>query len=607
MDVTKTATLRDHQFTGSPVYLNDLSKCVPSSALSHDPTPGRWRMMEYDAAGLSGVMLLAGPETAAPEITVPLGVAGLHAVSVGLFADQRIPISVLVRLTGDDTFSELRQKSLESEALLRSNTTDTHGSQLTGHNTQEIRELFWRTVDLTDKNLVMGQVQWRVAPGEGQGTRRAVNSRVAYVKLVPLSGAEAEALGTDMARTDTRRLFAHNDAHSPHFTRRPTTAEEMRREIEPYRDTDFSRMYWEAGTGDLLKYFSNIGKLGTYDTQGDFARQGDRLHGESWRVFRETGVDPFEAALGHARELGMEFHACYRVSGFNYPPPLDYNSQGPTFFKFHPELRSVDKNGRTTPRLSYAYPQVRGFVISLLREMARYDIDGVCLLYNRRPPVLDYEPPLVDGFIAEYGENPRQLSDEDPRWLSYRSRTLTQFHRDVRQAMDEVSVDRGLSKRLEVSAVTMRDEQENMLYAMDLKTWVDEDLVDTIIPYSSGPMLDSMSDSWSDSSTAKYFVDLTSGTSCTLALNIMPRHLSSDAYRSRIAALYAVGVENFFFWDSAGGNGRANFTSSYDALRRLGHKDEIDAWVSEGGPAHEPCGMELKKLGDWDYKYATPG
>ena len=48
----------------------------------------------------------------------------------------------------------------------------------------------------------------------------------------------------------------------------------------------------------------------------------------------------------------------------------------------NPELRSVDKNGRTTPRLSYAYPQVRGFVISLLREIKlfyAYDVFHRCI------------------------------------------------------------------------------------------------------------------------------------------------------------------------------------------------------------------------------------
>ena len=171
--------------------------------------------------------------------------------------------------------------------------------------------------------------------------------------------------------------------------------------------------------------------------------------------------------------------------------------------------------------------------------------------------------------------------------------------------MDEVAEERKLGRRIQVSAVTMRDERENMLYGMDLKAWIDEGLVDTIIPYTSERMLDSAAESWADPETVRYFVELTRGTGCKLAPNIMPRQMSADEYRSRIAGLYSVGVENFLFWDCA--PNRANFTYSYDAMRRLGHRDEIEAWSAEGRPSHGPTRIELKQLGGWDYRYATPG
>ena len=593
-----TNLLRDNGFSGRPVYLSDLSACQPNGALSRDAMPRRWRTMEYEAEGLSGVMLIAGPETAAPEISLPLNAAGWHAVSLGLFADQRQRTGALVRLSGDDTFSVLDQPPLESEQPPGNESTPAYRAH-------EVREMFWRVVDLTGRDLVLGQMQWRVAPGEGQGALTSITSRVAYVKITPLTDAEAAAAQADAARTDTGRLFAHNDAHGPHFSHRPTTAEVMRRELECFRGTDFSRIYWETGSGDILKYFSKLGRLGTYDDQGDFGRRGDRMHAESWRSLIRDGIDPFEAALSHAHDLGMELHASYRVAGFHYPPPLDYNSQGPTFYKFSPRLRSTDKMGRRTPRLSYAYPELRRYVISLLEEMAGYDVEGVCLLYNRRPPVVEYDPPLVESFQAKYGEDPRQLDDEDPRWLAHKAGALTQFHREVRQAMDEVAEERKLGRRIQVSAVTMRDERENMLYGMDLKAWIDEGLVDTIIPYTSERMLDSAAESWSDPESVRYFVELTRGTGCKLAPNIMPRQMSADDYRSRIAGLYSVGVENFLFWDCA--PNRANFTYSYDAMRRLGHRDEIEAWSAEGRPSHGPTRIELKQLGGWDYRYATPG
>ena len=96
--------------------------------------------------------------------------------------------------------------------------------------------------------------------------------------------------------------------------------------------------------------------------------------------------------------MGIELHACYRVAGFHYPPPLDHDNETEEFYRTNTAWRGVDRAGNPTPRMAYTYPGVREFVVGLLAEMAGYGVDGVCLLYNRRPPLVEYEPPLVDGF-----------------------------------------------------------------------------------------------------------------------------------------------------------------------------------------------------------------
>ena len=131
----------------------------------------------------------------------------------------------------------------------------------------------------------------------------------------------------------------------------------------------------------------------------------------------------------------MEFHAAWRVSGFHYPPLIDHNNFADTFYDRHPEWRGEDRQGRRTPIMAYTYEGVRQFAVSLFREMANYPIDGVCPLFNRRLPLVEYEPPLVEGFMREFGADPRELDERDPTWLAYRSRVLTQFMRELRQAM----------------------------------------------------------------------------------------------------------------------------------------------------------------------------
>ncbi len=79
---------------------------------------------------------------------------------------------------------------------------------------------------------------------------------------------------------------------------------------------------------------------------------------------------------------------------------------------------------------------------------------------------------------------------------------------------------------------------------------------------------------------------------------------SPEEYRKRASQCYAQGLDNLFFWDT---NARYDFSPSWSALRRLGHKEELEAWVRAGSPALPRPATKLKKLGDWDLTYATPG
>jgi hypothetical protein len=61
-------------------------------------------------------------------------------------------------------------------------------------------------------------------------------------------------------------------------------------------------------------------------------------------------------------------------------------------------------------------------------------------------------------------------------------------------------------------------------------------------------------------------------------------------------------VEHLFFWDRGGGYGR-----TWDTLCRLGHREELETWSRSGEPELERPGSTLRKLGDWDVSYVTPG
>ena len=64
-----TDRIADRGLVNEPVYITDLSvACNRRSAVGAVPAFHRWRAMSYTAGDLSGEMLLAGPETAAPDV-----------------------------------------------------------------------------------------------------------------------------------------------------------------------------------------------------------------------------------------------------------------------------------------------------------------------------------------------------------------------------------------------------------------------------------------------------------------------------------------------------------------------------------------------------------
>ena len=586
----------DRGFEAAPIYLADLDRCAPADALARESLPGRWQALSYKTEGFSGALLFAGPETRAPEVTYPLDARGWHAISIGIHPTGRSEHElgrVLVRLSGDRTFSVLVPDP--------NRPLDGH------HRRQNLEELFWKVADLSGQRLVFAQAAQRVAEGEGPGAFHCDAAKIAYVKLVPLSDAEARELRADRARDSARRIFAHNDAFFP-FSFRVTDAEGIRREIEPYRDGDFARIYWEVGEGDLLYYPTRVGRTPADLSVRDYSRVGERIFVEGWRELRGRNIDPLRAALDYVHELGLEFHASWRNAAWTYPPTTFDGFFGGGLYERRPDLHALTRDGRRLPRLSYAFPEVREFALAVLREVASYPIDGICLLYNRRPPYLDHEAPLIEGFKADYGRDPRDLEETDPDWLAYRGGVLTDFMRAVRRSMDEVAEKQGRDARIQVSACVLGTEEDNRFFGLDVETWAREGLIDTLIPYSPAPLaLPVESDTWSDPWQVEPFVRMTRGTDCTLAINLMPRDLSAADYRRMAHMLYEAGVEHFFVWDCAGPVFRANYQAAWNALRRLGHRGEIEAWRQAGEPDLASPRVPLLSLGGWDMTTIAPG
>ena len=125
----------------------------------------------------------------------------------------------------------------------------------------------------------------------------------------------------------------------------------------------------------------------------------------------------------------------------------------------------------------------------------------------------------------------------------------------------------------------------NGFYAMDVPGWIREGLIDGIIPYTSAEGLFSWDLAWERAEDIEYWLSLTRGTECELALNVMPRVLTPEQYRRKAHQLLKAGVPYLAFWDSSKTWAVDKIDAgSYQHLRRLGHSQELDDWIQAGEP-----------------------
>ena len=524
-----------------PIYLTDLGLSQPQLALSTDRRKYHWQVVPYETAEFSGNMLIAGPETEAPPVALPLGVSGWHRIYLGLWSNWTEEL-VRVRLSGDRSFVKVNREREQGSFA----------------DNYSLDERYWKTADLTGQDLVLAQ----------QTAGMSQPAYIAYVKLVPLDDEQVARLLADRGEGSNRRLICMNDGFSDFGRFRPTSREEIWEWLEPFRDTDFQKMFWCPGAGgDVLTYPSAIGSLTGSKTR-DYPRIVDRHIGESMQILAGTGIDTIETVVEYGHSVGLEVHISQRMEAFQCCPPFEDYFTG-HFYRDHPEWRCVDIDGREIARMSYAFPEVRELLIQVFQELAtRYDIDGINPIFNRGAPFVLYEGPLVDGFREETGLEATQLAEDDERYLRYRAGVMTEFMAELRRAMDEIGSARG--RPLEISAHVLNNAETNLFYGLDVPAWVEGGLIDNLISYP-----------WRDEEIdVGYFGQLTAGSPVQYYPEIMPRTMPAEDFRVRALQYYAAGADGLCFWDT---NGRHQRFKEWSMIRRLGHRDRLASWDDGDG------------------------
>ncbi len=301
--------------TGSSeaIYLSDLDRSAPQSALARQWKHGTWRLFDYTAERdaedidiesihdafdqkpdpsrtFSGTLLLAMHDSRAPEMTYSLNRTGWHRIYIGIYQKPfEGTKAVDVRLSRDASFTTVEGHEGGKD-----------------HQENRLYEVYWKTADLTGQSLHFRQITFP----------RIREAWVAFVKLVPLSEEQVREFEADRTNPEHKRLFVHID---PGISNESGAKETLLSLLDPLRNGDVARLYWETGMGDRVFYSSSIGRRPTETRDhGDdpdnpfYGRAYDGIESKTWRAYRKTGVEPLEVAVEFAHEHGIELHAAYR-------------------------------------------------------------------------------------------------------------------------------------------------------------------------------------------------------------------------------------------------------------------------------------------------------
>jgi hypothetical protein len=540
----------------SAVILSDLSKAEPAAALTKGRREkGRWKVLPYATADSQGWALSTYSLTEAPVVRLPLEQRGWYAIYVG----------VATMSTGYDEMKNGLQAKLSDEPVFKRMANNVVRQS---NRVDVVQEGFLTVSKLHGQSLEIASLP-------------NLPAIVCYVKLVPLTEAEASAWSSQRGKSDpaTRTAIATFDGHSWIWPYNPQTADDLRATFRGFESSDIGKWWFQVLGADLVCYPSQVGSIPGEET-ADF---NTRAHGDYVRSLKhliEQGVHPLQVAREEAAAQGAEFHVMLRPAGWQGAIPFEETFDS-DFFEKHPEWRCVDRDGTPTLYMSYAVAEVRRHLLEVLREALAVQPDGVGLLFNRGMPMILWEEAFCERFRQEHDEDPRQLAENDPRILATRAAIMTDFLREIRGLLDEVAREQGRTQRYKISLGAFGTEADNQKFGIDLPRWVQAGLVDDL-----GVAWFAYHTSFSEPDMA-YYNRITAGTNVGVYPFLVAwKSGMPKALCEKVTKFYDQGADGIAIWDpsvEAGWTG-SRHGNLFDTLSRLGHREVIARWAKEGVP-----------------------
>jgi len=352
--------------------------------------------------------------------------------------------------------------------------------------------------------------------------------------------------------------------------------EGIRYMLQRCKETGLTTIYWRAFDAGYAKYESQLASpLSWAEIDQGSHIWGPRTHEDlaaaraivpNYDAFREQhlpkfralelkGLDTLKIACRIAKELGISMNVWYTLNeddhGFGWVS---------RFAKEHPQYVWVRRDGtKYRSQMSFAYPEVREYKLKVLEELLEYDIDGVFFDWVRTGDVRDnpqndpegtadfgYEEINIKGFMEKYGVDPREIPNNDERWVRYRTLGTTEFMREAHKLIRAKKPDITISVMIQHPWAYRGhlNKINGSLYGLclDVETWANEKLIDAAV----------VAGYYMDGGTAplgyQYLKDLTHGQTDVWLYRWMPN--SPAEFTNCIDEATTLGAKQILFWEA---------------------------------------------------------
>lgn len=593
---------------GEIVFCDLGNVCEPKDNISELRRRDKWASVAYETSSYQGTMLVSMYDAVAEDVLLDPKLKGMYKIYVGLYGYFNTENIVDIKLSKDESFVHMAT-SFERN-----------------FSEQYVEEVFWRASEMEGQQVVIGKHLSKTY---------SASAMIAWIRFVPMTEEEIIAYEADCEKQKNKRIYATNDMHGMLCYYDMSTREAWRNVVQEYIHSDVE---WLA-----MEYLLNDGELSYVDVENFmFATANDKSF--SKRLTLDYSQDMLRDLVKMGHRNGLKMCISLRICEWNFEFPHDKIAFERKFWTNNKALRCVDRDGQIIEYLSFAHKEVRDYLVEQFVKMAQTGCDAVQVLFSRGWPYVLFERPFLELFESRYHTDARCLAMDDERIVAVKCEIMTDFMKQLRQALDQVRE----TSRVELHAKVLFSMYDCKYMGLDLEEWAKLGLVDAIVS-DERRIREVLDESvWMDETREKIdlkkytdyvrcakedvirydydtffapfpdskgvlrgpvdqreriseFMQLEKQYGVTVYIEIMPRRMSTNRIKEKALEIYDCGCEHIGLWDTYS---RVMRKVEWSMWKRIGHKEELKTFSDGEGDLYRR--VRILKIGGKDVSRYRP-